>query len=228
MIKKVVLLQVRDAVRGAGLIAMLMLGSGFVQQASAGCADLPQLKKSAWQTPNEFFGAAKFRRVADSEYASSFFHAPVVGLWSFTYISEGNTNKPMPINIPDKAIVDHGNTLFFADGNEMTYSGMRDPTTGAVCLGLWQQTGEYTYEINHIGLSWNPPGNPAGAPVGEGGPAFIKQVITLSRDGNNYSGYFAISQLGPDGKTLALPGVITGKIVATRVNINTSTQVPFP
>jgi len=60
---------------------------------------------------------------------------------------------------PDGAPVDGGNTVWFADGNEITYSGVRD-------------------------------------------------------------------QLGPDGKTLALPGVITGKIQATRVTMNTTTQVP--
>ena len=154
------------------------------------------------------------------------FGAEIVGLWSFRYISKGNAHKPPPINIQDGATVDGGNTTWFADGNEITYSGMRDPTTGAVCLGVWKQTGERTYVLNHIGLSWNPPGNPAGAPVGPGGPAFIKQLVTLARDGNSYTGTFTITQLGPDGKTLALPGVITGTIEATRVTINTSTEEP--
>ena len=122
--------------------------------------------------------------------------------------------------------VDGGNTVWFADGNEITYSGIRDPATGATCLGVWKQTGENTYELNHIGLSWNPVGNPQGLPPGAGGPAFIKQYVTLSRDQNSYTGTFTISQLGPDGKTLALPGVITGKIKATRVTIDTTTQVP--
>ena len=65
-----------------------------------------------------------------------------------------------------------------------------------------------------------------GGPVGPGGPAFIKQFVTLARDGNSYTGTFTITQLGPDGKTLALPGVITGTIEATRVTISTTTQEP--
>ncbi|HEY6458455.1 MAG TPA: hypothetical protein VIY90_24510 [Steroidobacteraceae bacterium] len=58
--------------------------------------------------------------------------------------SVGNANKPKPINIPDGAPVDGGNTIWFADGNELTYSGVRDPATGAVCLGVRKQTGERT------------------------------------------------------------------------------------
>jgi hypothetical protein len=27
---------------------------------------------------------------------------------------------------------------------------------GATCIGVWKQTGEHTYVLNHIGLSWNP------------------------------------------------------------------------
>jgi hypothetical protein len=215
--------------RFSGTVATLALGVVFAQQAGAGCAQINLPAKSAWQTPGEFFGGAKLKLVDDrreGDYAPSFFHAPIVGLWSFKYISEGNANKPAPINIPNGVVIDHGNTSFFADGNESTYSGMRDPTTGAVCLGIWKRTGEYTYELNHIGLSWNPPGNPQNAPVGEGGPAFIKQFITLSRDGNSYTGTVTIRQLLPDGKTLATPAPITGKIEATRVEINTTTQEP--
>jgi hypothetical protein len=226
------LTRVRGAVRNVGLItiAMFALGVGLAQQANAGCAQIEAPKKSAWQTPGEFFGAAKLQRAdfrkGEDEWAPSFFFSPIVGLWSFKYISEGNAKKPMPINIPDGAILDHGNTTFFADGNESTYSGMRDPTTGATCLGIWQRTGEFTYVLNHIGLSWNPPGNPQGAPAGEGGPAFIKQFITVSRDGNSYTGSVTIRQLLPDGKTLATPAPITGKIEATRVHIDTTTQEP--
>jgi hypothetical protein len=223
----------RTFTAGAATLALLTLGTSFLQQAQAGCLQYEGPKKvaSSWQTPGSYFGSARLVRVSDTNasddaYGPSFFRAEIVGLWAFKYISEGNADKPAPINIPNGAIVDGGNTLWFADGNEVTYSGVRDPTTGAVCLGVWKRTGERTYELNHIGLSWNPVGNPQGLPPGAGGPAFIKQHVTLSKDGNSYTGTFTISQLGPDGKTLALPGVITGKIEATRVTVTTDTQVP--
>jgi hypothetical protein len=126
------------------------------------------------------------------------------------------------LGIPDGAIVDGGNTLWYADGNENTVSGVRAPDTGDVCLGIWKRTGERTYELNHIGLSWDPVKNVPG------GPAFIKQYVTLAEDKNSYTGTFTINQLGPDGKTPALPALIKGTIVATRVTIDTDTQEALP
>jgi len=223
------LARVRGAILRVGLVSMLVLGAGYAQQASAGCAQIEMPKKSAFQTPGQFFGAAKFQHAdygKGEEWGPPFFFSPIVGLWSFKYLSSGNERKPAPINFTDGSILDHGNTTFFADGNESTYSGMRDPTTGATCMGIWQRTGEFTYVLNHIGLSWNPPGNPMNAPVGSAGPAFIKQYITLARDGNSYTGTVTIRQLLPVGKTLATPAPITGKIEATRVHIDTTTQEP--
>jgi len=227
----------RSGLRALGLLALLTLGSGLVEQATAGCAQIPApVKPTAnWMSPATSFGGARLMKVGlttvsddnqEQNLITDFLRAPIVGLWAFKYISEGNANKPAPINFGDGATVDGGNTIWFADGNEITYSGVRDPTSGATCLGIWKRTGEFTYELNHIGLSWFAVGNLQGQPVGPGGPAFIRQHVTLAKDANSYTGTFTISQLGPDGKTLALPGVITGKIEATRVTMDTTTQVP--
>jgi hypothetical protein len=142
-------------------------------------------------------------------------HAPIVGLWAFRYISKGNSRS---LGIPDGAIVDGGNALWFEDGNEMTSSGVRAPETGSVCLGIWRRTGETTYELTHVGLSWDPVYKTAA------GPAFIKQYVTLGRGGNEYTGTFTINQLQADGKTPALPAPVTGTVVATRVTIDTDSQ----
>ncbi len=228
----------RAAVRGAGLVAMFAVGTGLAQSASAGCLDVPGIKIPTSELRSTSpFGAARFmkadyRQVADDEYGPSFFRAPIVGLWAFTYTSKGNMAT---LGIPDGAPIDNGNTAWFADGNEITFSGARNPIVGASCIGVWKQTGEHTYVLNHIGLSWNPlapssapagPGNPGGGPGAVGGPAFIKQYVTLSRDGQSYTGTFSINQLLPDGKTPALPAPIRGTITATRVTIDTDTQVP--
>jgi hypothetical protein len=228
----------RAAVRGVGLIALFAVATGLAQQASAGCLDVPGMRipTADSRSPSLFGGArfmkADYRQEQDDEYGPSFFHAPIVGLWAFKYTSMGNLKT---LGIPDGAPIDGGNTAWYADGNEVTFSGMRNPIVGATCLGVWKQTGEHTYVLNHIGLSWNPlapstapagPGNPGGGPGAVGGPAFIKQFVTLSRDGQSYTGSFAITQLMPDGKTPALPAPIRGMITATRVTINTTTQEP--
>jgi hypothetical protein len=228
----------RDAVRGVGLIAAFALGTGLAQQASAGCLDVSGIKIPTsdlrWQSP---FGEARFmkadyRQGPEDEFGPSFFRAPIVGLWAFKYTSKGNMAT---LGIPDGAPIDSGNTAWFADGNEITFSGARNPIVGASCIGVWKQTGARTYVLNHIGLSWNPlapytapagPGNPGGGPGASGGPAFIKQFVTLSRDGQSYTGNFSINQLMPDGKTPALPAPIKGTISATRVTVDTDTQEP--
>jgi predicted HD phosphohydrolase len=209
-------------------VGLLALGTVFMQSVNAGCLQYEAPKRTvSWQTPDAYFGEARFIKANfskdDDDYGSAFFRPGITGLWQFKYISKGNAKT---LNIPDGAPIDGGNTMFFADGNEMTYSGMRDPTTGAVCLGVWKQTGEHSYVLNHIGLSWNPPGNAQGLPAGPGGPAFIKQFITLDRSGNHYSGTFTINQLGPDGKSPALPAPIKGLILATRITVSTDTEEP--
>jgi hypothetical protein len=229
----------RDAVRGVGLIALFALGTGLAQQASAGCLDVPGIKIPTSDLKNSLstFGAARFMRAdyrqgPDEEYGASFFHAPIVGLWAFKYTSMGNLKT---LGIPDGAPIDNGTTGWFADGNEITFSGVRNPLVGATCIGVWKQTGEHTYVLNHIGLSWNPsapssapagPGNPGGGPGAVGGPAFIKQYVTLSRDGQSYTGTFSINQLMPDGKSPALPAPIKGMITATRITVDTDTFEP--
>jgi hypothetical protein len=198
--------------------SLALFGFGAtLQQAHAGCLEYQPTKKAAknWQTPGEFFASQKLVKVDDAASLSS--TGAIVGLWAFKYTSRGNEAT---LGIPDGAPIDGGNTIFFADGNEVTYSGVRDPATGAVCLGVWKQTGEYSYELNHIGLSWDPTTHkPAG-------PAFIKQHITLAKDGKSYIGLFTINQLQPDGKTPALPAEIKGTIAATRVTLDTDTQEP--
>ncbi len=226
----------RDAVRGVGLIAMFALGTGLAQLANAGCLDVPGIKvpTSELRNSSSLFGSARFmkadfRQGSEDEFGPSFFRAPIVGVWAFKYTSKGNLTT---LGIPDGAPIDNGNTAFFADGNEITFSGGRNPIFGASCMGIWKQTGERTYVLNHIGLSWNPSadstapaGNPDGGPGAPGGPAFIKEFVTLSRDGQSYTGSFAITQLMPDGKTPAM-ATILGTITATRVTLDTDTQVP--
>ncbi len=211
----------------AAVLAVITFASAIVQTADAGCLQYPGMKKTvSWETPQSWLGSMTFLKAADvqtleEQSAADWDHrhdAPITGLWAFKYISKGNLGT---LGIPEGALIDGGNTTWFADGNEVTSSGVRDPGTGSICLGVWKRTGEQTYELNHIGLSWNPLASPP-APAG---PAFIKQHVTLAKDGNSYSGTFTIVQLKPDGKTPAMPP-IKGLIVATRVTLDTSTQEP--
>ncbi len=200
-------------------LAALLLGTVLIQPASAGCLDVSGLmKKAAFDGQDPRFGGRFIKAAYGQEegWAPGFFQAPIVGLWEFKYVAEGNAK------IPDGTQIDGGNTLWFADGNEITYSAIRNPTTGATCLGIWERTGRYTYELNHVGNSWDPT---VTAPFGgSSGPAFIRQHIVLSPDGNSYTGSFEINQLEKDGKTLAAGFPIKGKIKATRISMGSTTQ----
>lgn len=212
-------------------LAIVCLGAAFAQHANAGCLDFRAPKKAvSWQTPGEFFGSLSFVKVSDDKYWESepeenwgwereVRRAPIVGLWSFKYLSKGNLGT---LGIPDGAVVDGGITLWYADGNENTVSGVRAPDTGDVCLGVWKRTGEWTYELNHVGLSWDP------IKKEYAGPAFIKQHVTLAEDKKSYTGTFTIDQLSPNGKTPALPALIKGTIVATRVTLDTDALEALP
>jgi len=206
-----------------GSLALLGIASVFARPAAANCVDYKAAKSVSWKTPAADLRSYGLIKVSSSgngwTWAPAIQVAPIVGLWSFKYISAGNATT---LGIPDGTILDGGNTVWYADGNENTVSGVRDPGTGDVCLGTWIRTGEFTYELNHIGLSWDP------VKSAPGGPAFIKQWVVVAADGNSYAGSVNIRQLDPDGKTLSTPAPILGNIYATRVTVNTTTQQSLP
>lgn len=204
----------------AASLALCAVGAAFAQQASAGCGMYKYMapasfRGDAFDSRAPRFLRTGFLKVSDEEVGADWSaeHEPAItGLWHFTYTAKGDE----ALGIPDGAAVDGGNTTWYADGNETTYSAMRAPDTGALCLGVWKKTGERSYELNHIGISWDPVNN------AYAGPAFIKQYVTLEKSGNKYTGTFTIKQLKPDGKTLAVE--IKGLIKAYRVTVDTDEQ----
>lgn len=199
-------------------LALVVLGLAFMQASHAGCGQYDPAKKLADSLSPATLGAPRFIRAAyqwvDDESPEWRDHAQpaITGLWYFQYLSKGNK----ALGIPDGAILDQGNTIWFADGNEMTSSAMRAPDTGSICLGVWERTGEYTYELNHIGNSWDPVHNVTA------GPAFIKQYVTLEKSRDKYTGVVTIIQYKADGKSVDIE--LKGIITATRQTVNTKTQ----
>jgi hypothetical protein len=206
--------------RAAAGVALCALGATFAQQASAGCGQYKYIAPALFQGESwNSRGSAGFLRTGflktdftDASPESKNAEPSITGLWHFKYFAKGDE----ALGIPDGAVVDGGNTTWFADGNEATYSGMRAPDTGAQCMGVWKKTGDRAYTLNHIGLSWDAVNNAFA------GPAFIKQYVTLDKSGDKYTGTFTITQLGPDGKTVQV--VIKGLIRAYRVTIDTDEQ----
>src|SRR5580658_6092083 len=107
-------------------------------------------------------GEASIIRIAERQPKMS----PIVGMWKLTFVSRGTTG------IPDGTVIDVGYATWHDDGTEIMNSG-RAPITGNFCMGVWTQTGDYTYTLNHFGLAWDPTG------AAFLGPSNIKESVTL-------------------------------------------------
>jgi hypothetical protein len=139
--------------------------------------------------------------------------ASIVGLWQFTFVSEGN--NVAPFFIPDGAILDAGYAQWHSDGTEIMNSS-RDPATSSFCLGVWQGEGGRSYKLNHFALSWD---NSAtlcvpqpGASSCFVGPTNIREEVTVDPHGNSYSGTVTIDQYDAAGHLLfRLRGLVSAQ-----------------
>ncbi len=140
-------------------------------------------------------------------------HAPIVGMWKFTYTAEGNGVGGPPEGTP---IVDAGYQTWHSDGTELMNSG-RAPATGSFCQGVWAQGSASSYRLNHWALSWD--FDPTTQqPTVFVGPTNIKENISLAGYGNTFSGTFSITQYAADGVTVL--GGLEGAVTATRITAN--------
>ena len=126
----------------------------------------------------------------------------IVGLWKFSFISEGNPG------IPDGTVLDTGYVAWHSDGTEITNSGTRAPVTGNFCMGAWKQVKHSTFKLNHFGLSWDPTGTTFI------GPANLRSEVVVSRDRKSYSGTFTVDQYDTNGNLIAHVG---GTVTAQRI-----------
>ena len=178
----------------AGMLALVAVFGG----SASACVPLFALKPAAY---------------AASEGASVVFVAnhqqevnPIVGLWKFTFVSKGSTG------IPDGTLIDSGYATWHNDGTEIMNSA-RAPMTQSFCTGIWMQTGDYTYTLNHFAMSWDPTGSMYV------GPANIKESITIDYSGTAFSGTFTIMQYDTKGNVLQ---TVNGTVTATRINVDST------
>jgi len=180
----------------AAAVALVIAGVAASGQANAGCGD-------ALNGASKLQGRAALEtaRLIPASYAVED-DAAIVGFWKFSFTAKGNAG------IPDGAPIDAGYATWHSDGTELMNSG-RAPVTGSFCMGTWKQIGRSTFKLNHFALAWDPTGTVLV------GPANIREVVTVDKTGNHYSGTFVLTQYSTDETTILAR--VTGTIAATRI-----------
>lgn len=173
--------------------AAFMLAALVAPNAMAQCGLSTKLvKPSSW---NPQIGGAYMMHVALADDGNE--RTPsIVGMWHVKFAGDV---------FSDDAIVQ-----WHSDGTEIMNSE-RPPAYGNFCLGVWKQMGRFRYFLNHIpwkGLDQS--GNP------QDGIQLLEE-ITLSPDGNSYTGTYSFTPY--EGGTAV--GTFTGTITATRITPST-------
>lgn len=203
----------------ATAMGIILMGTVLAASASAECGNLQSAKPGAlhrqsWSDSNAYASGS----LVMAHYPFTF-EDPIVGMWKVVFLAKGNTGPDAP---PDGAPIDSAIVQWHADGTEIMNSG-RPAQDGNFCLGVWEKIGFNKYKLNHFALG----NDPSNAPTGIGnpaGPTHIQETITLSRDGNQYSGSFILDATDPSGNS---GPHIVGMIKATRITVNTPLSVFF-
>jgi hypothetical protein len=176
--------------------AISMLAIGLVAKAGAQCGPLNPSDTESSPGPGQFLKTS----LLDIGQTDR-----IVGFWKAKFVSEGTTG------IPDGTVIDSPFVQWHSDGTEIMNS-TRVPATGSFCLGVWQSTKPSSYTLNHFALSYTPAGDFVG-------PGQIRENITLSKNGNQYSGTFTIAQYDPEGNLLE---ELKGNVTAFRITQSTT------
>ena len=123
----------------------------------------------------------------------------IVGFWHFKMLIGGQT-------------IDAGAQQLHGDGTEVQDSGVRTPLIGNVCFGVWKQVGVRHYKLNHRGIGFDAAGGSAN------GVDSIVYDLTLSRDGNSYSGTFTIYPYNSEGDFMG--PTVKGTATGTRITVD--------
>ena len=189
------------------------IGSMLAGHAVAGCGSVAAVRAAPMGWAPSYSGATEFLRVVDDGGQRN---PGIVGMWRFTLVSDG-TAYPTPIAYG--TVIDTGTMQWHGDGTEITISGSRAPSTGDVCMGVWEQTGRATFRLKHIALAWvSADSTPPASPAVFLGPAILHEEVTLSRSGHSFEGTVTLDQYAKDETTLLEH--IGAKVIATRVVVD--------
>jgi hypothetical protein len=188
----------------ATVLALSLVPGGLAQ---CGLPSKP-IKPAAW---HPLYGAPGLQFIKTGFHDFDDHEPAIVGMWHvvFTAQTQGAQNTP----IPGGLVIDNAVVVWHSDGTEIMNSA-RPAQDGNFCLGVWKHTGERRYLLNHIpwqGNVFDPtvPPSTVGAP--QAGVQLV-EAITLSPDGDSYSGTFTLHAYDTSGGVYAsFAGVLSAK-----------------
>jgi hypothetical protein len=194
----------------ASMLVALVLALAVVPGALAQCISTKLVKPSSWQPK---MGGVHLMTTAFGDDRDE--NSPsIVGMWHAVFTAHSINGEEIP---SPGAVVDNSVVGWHADGTEIMNSS-RPAQDGNFCLGVWKKTGRLSYFLNHIPWQGNDPsGGPSGIGNPQGGAQLLEQV-TLSPDGDHYSGTFTVTAYDTSGN---IEVTATGTLSATRITTGT-------
>jgi hypothetical protein len=121
----------------------------------------------------------------------------IVGLWDVKFTSK------------DGQLYDEGFDVYHSDGTELM-NDTPPPALGNVCLGVWAKMGRRNIVLKHVFWIFESDGSLIGRGV-------IHEQITLSSDGNSYTGTFQFEFRDLMGHTIPSMPDVAGDLTAQRI-----------
>jgi hypothetical protein len=133
----------------------------------------------------------------------------IAGFWKTVFTSE-----------PDGAVVDVGFDQFHPDGTENAVDSPA-PSSGNVCLGVWEKTGPRRYTDVHPSFNWD-------VASGKVVSIFVERLyLNVSRNGKKFSGTFTWDSYDFSGNPLD-GSHVAGTVTGDRITVNDPIPFPFP
>lgn len=196
-----------------GVVAVAVMAS----VAGAQCIGVAHVQKSGYDQTAVRAGLLRAAYEEDGDAPS---HVAIVGMWHVKFTATEVSNG---VPFPAGTEFDAGFQQWHNDGTEMLNSS-RPPAMQSFCMGVWRQTGERTFKLNHFAISWKPDGTLQG-------PTSIVEEVTVSPNGKTFAGNFTITDYtetdSPSGNSVAYQDSITGTVTGTKVNVNTPVTPTF-
>jgi hypothetical protein len=191
------------------MLVALVLALAIAPGALAQCLSTKLVKPTSWQPQ---IGGVRLMTTAFGDVGDQ--GSPsIVGMWHVVFTAHSMNGQAIP---DPGAVIDNAVVVWHADGTEIMNSS-RPAQDGNFCLGVWKQTGRLSYFLNHIPWQGNDPSGAPGIGNPEGGAQVLEQV-TLTPDGNHYTGSFTLTAYDTaSNQTVSF----TGTLSATRITVGT-------